>query len=313
MMKLSSLVADYLAYKRSLGHRFVSEGFILRAFCRHLGDPSVTAVSTDSVLTFIRGQGSSSQTAARKHTALTGLYRYALARQLCAGSPLPCALPKRPSSFVPYIYTHEELKRLLDAATLTCTARAFIEDYVLRALLLVLYGAGLRLGEALALNEADVDLEQVVLTIRHTKFYKTRLVPIGVDLAHVLDEYRHRRDGCHTHSPHAPFFCFRNGQRVSASALERTFRRLRIAAGVQRAGGARHQPRLHDLRHTATVHRVIQWYRSGADVQRLLPHLATYLGHVDLSSTQHYLTLTPQLLHEASLRFERYAMENDHA
>lgn len=311
-MKLSSLVADYLAYKRALGHRFVSEGFILRSFCRHLGDVSVTAVTANSVLAFIRGKSTSPQTAARKHSALTGLYRYALARRYCTRSPLPCALPQGPSSFVPYIYTHEELKRLLDAATVTCTARTFIEDYVLRALLLVLYGAALRLSEALALNEAEIDLGQAILTIRRTKFYKTRLVPIGVDLAHVLHDYRHRRDGCHTRAPHEPFFCFRNGQRVSASALEHTFRRLRVAAGVQRSGGARNQPRLHDLRHTGTVHRVIQWYRNGVDPQRLLPHLATYLGHVDLSSTQRYLTLTPQLLHEASLRFERYAMENDH-
>ena len=162
------------------------------------------------------------------------------------------------------------------------------------------------------MNNADVDLEQSVLTIRQTKFYKTRLVPLGADLAHVLHAYRQRRDSTRTFAPYAPFFCFRNGQRVSVSALERTFRRLRIDARVQRSGGARNQPRLHDLRHTAAVHRLVQWYRSGADLQRLLPHLATYLGHVDLSSTQRYLTLTPELLHEASLRFERYAMENDH-
>ncbi len=312
-MKLASLVADYLVYKRALGHRYVSEGFILRAFCRHLGDVAVTAVSTDSALAFIRGQGVTSQTAAGKHSVLAGLYRYALARQLCAGSPLPPALPQKPSSFIPYIYTHEELKRLLDAAIMTCTARAFIADDVLRTLLLVLYGAGLRLGEALALNETDVDLEQALLTIRHTKFYKSRFVPIGVDLVQVLHDYRHRHDGRYTLAPHVPFFCFRNGQRVSASALERTFRRLRTAARVRRPGGARHQPRLHDLRHTSAVHRLIQWYQSGADLQRLLPHLAVYLGHVDLSSTQHYLTLTPQLLRQASLRFEHYAMENDHA
>jgi integrase len=104
----------------------------------------------------------------------------------------------------------------------------------------------------------------------------------------------------------------RDGRRVSRSVAERTFRRLRASAGVQRNGGPRHQPRLHDLRHAGAVHRVIAWYRSGTEVQRLLPHLATYLGHVDLSSTQRYLTLTPQLLNEASLRFERYAVENDH-
>ena len=78
-------------------------------------------------------------------------------------------------------------------------------------------------------------------------------------------------------------------------------------AGIRRDDGARYQPRLHDLRHTAAVHRLIAWYRAGADVQRLLPHLATYLGHVDLASTQRYLTMTPELLQEASRRFEQYA------
>jgi site-specific recombinase XerD len=152
-----------------------------------------------------------------------------------------------------------------------------------------------------------------VLTIRRTKFFKSRLVPLGRDLSRTLQEYRCHRDGRHPDGPTTPFFCFRNGQRVTIPALERTFRRLRVAAGIRRDGGPRRQPRLHDLRHAAAVHRVIQWYRQGRDVQRLLPHLATYLGHVDLSSTQRYLTLTPSLLHEASVRFERYAMEHDHA
>ena len=82
---------------------------------------------------------------------------------------------------------------------------------------------------------------------------------------------------------------------------------LRQHAGVSREGDARNQPRLHDLRHTAAQHRLIAWYRSGCDVQRLLPQLATYLGHVDLSSTQYYLTITPELLSEANQRFARYA------
>jgi integrase len=81
---------------------------------------------------------------------------------------------------------------------------------------------------------------------------------------------------------------------------------------VRREGGARRQPRLHDLRHTAAVHRLIAWYDSGADVQALLPKLATYLGHVDLTATQRYLTLTPELLRQASRRFEHYAMERNH-
>jgi integrase len=88
---------------------------------------------------------------------------------------------------------------------------------------------------------------------------------------------------------------------------EELFRRLRQHAGVYREGNARNQPSLHDLRHTAAQHRLVAWYRSGCDVQRLLPQLATYLGHVDLSTTQYYLTMTPELLHEASQRFAHYA------
>ena len=94
--------------------------------------------------------------------------------------------------------------------------------------------------------------------------------------------------------------------------MRSAFRRLRIQAGVQRNDGARYQPRLHDLRHAGAVHRLVAWYRSGADLQRLLPQLATYLGHIDLSSTQRYLTLTPELLREASMRFERYFKETHH-
>ena len=311
-MRLAILVTNYLAYKRALGHRLASDEYILRAFCRHLGAVPMRGVSTERVRAFIRGTGTTVATAVRRHRVLAGLYRYARLRHHLGLDPLPPAPVEGASSFIPYIYSQEELKRLLDAGAAACTPRASIEDDVLRTLLLVLYGAALRLGEALALNGADVDLEQAVLTIRRTKFNKSRLVPMGHDLARTVRAYRRRRDPDDRAAPTAPFFCLRDGRRVSRSVAERTFRRLRASAGVHRDGGPRHQPRLHDLRHAAAVHRVIAWYRSGAEVQRLLPHLATYLGHVDLSSTQRYLTLTPQLLNEASLRFERYAMENDH-
>jgi len=87
---------------------------------------------------------------------------------------------------------------------------------------------------------------------------------------------------------------------------------LRRHARVQRHDGGCFQPRLHDMRHSFAVHRLISWYRQGADVQRLLPQLATYLGHVHIAATQRYLTMTPELLREASQRFERYAWEGAH-
>lgn len=94
---------------------------------------------------------------------------------------------------------------------------------------------------------------------------------------------------------------------------EMAFCRLRVRAKVMdETAATRHQPRLHDLRHSFAVHRLITWYRDGADVQRLLPKLSTYLGHVHISGTQRYLTLTPELLREAGLRFERYALGSSH-
>lgn len=312
-MKFSRLVTDYLGYRRALGNRFYSEGFVLRSFCRHVGDAQPRGVSAATVRSFFLNGRSTVMTAVKKRRVLAGLYRYAYARGYGRLPPLP-TLPTAPrSSFVPYIYSLADLRRLLDATPEVCAVRqSLIGDYTLRALILTLYGAGLRLGEALRLNEADVDLKDAVLTIRDTKFFKARFVPIGKDLWRVLTDYRKRRDHRHPCQPDSPFFEFRNGARMNRSVVELRFRRLCAAAGVRREGGARVQPRLHDLRHAAAVHRLLRWYRAGVDVQQQLLRLATYLGHKDLSGTQRYLTLTPQLLRAAGRRFERYATETSH-
>ena len=105
----------------------------------------------------------------------------------------------------------------------------------------------------------------------------------------------------------AAFFLGRRGRAIGRQTAERYFRIIRDRIGLKRRDGAYFQPRLHDLRHTFAVHRLVAWYRSGADVQRLLPQLSTYLGHVGLAETQHYLSMTPELLREASRRFESYA------
>lgn len=313
-MKLSHVVCAYLSHKRSLGHRFRCEGDVLKAFCKATDDKAIADIDYEAVLTFLGGGAPITGYWIKKHHVLSGLYRFAAIRGLVKGSPLPRRIPTASNpAFVPYIYTDAELKRLLANVPAVCAGRVPIEDYVFRAVLLVLYGAGLRIGEALSLAMADVDLEGATLLIRETKFFKTRIVPMGGDLTKILAEYVLLRNRRHKVTPDAPFFCFLSGLPLSKSAAESAFRRLRTCAGIQREGGSRRQPRLHDLRHSAAVHRLVAWYRTGLDLQDLLPKLATYLGHVDLSSTQRYLTMTPELLREASLRFERYATEADHA
>jgi integrase/recombinase XerD len=173
-------------------------------------------------------------------------------------------------------------------------------------LLLLLYGTGLRVSEALALNQAEVDLTTAVITIRATKFYKTRLVPLGAELQQALAAYRAQRPS--TSDAKAPFLTNKDGTRLIYRTINQAFGKLRKRAGVQRQAG-RFQPRMHDLRHTFAVHRLVSWYQSGADVQRLLPQLSTYLGHAHLRATQVYLTMTPELLTAASARFAAYASQ----
>ena len=166
----------------------------------------------------------------------------------------------------------------------------------------------MRSGEARRLTLADVDLNDAVLTVHDSKFYKSRMVPVGPQLAHVLTTYAARR----VRRPlpqgkDSSFLANRDGTPLAGSTVRDAFAGLRRIAGIHGADGARQSPRLHSFRHAFAVHRLTAWYRQGADVQRLLPMLSTYLGHADPAGTQVYLSMTPELLQQASLRFERYA------
>ena len=307
-MNLARVVHDYVALKQSMGSRFRTEATILKAFCKAVGDVAITDVEPQQVASYLAGTGPVTRHWHRKYEALSGFYRFALGRGYVTLSPLPKTVPKRPQPFRPYIFPEEELRRLFKAAGEFEAPRMALQGATLRPLLLLLYGAGLRISEALALTLADVDLTASLLTIRESKFYKTRLVPIGPRLTATLRAYADdRRQQGHTNDPASPFFVTRTGIAVTRGMAERAFVRLRTIAGIAREDGARYQPRLHDLRHAMAVHRLVAWYREGADVQRLLPQLATYLGHVDVAATQRYLAMTPELLREASRRFERYA------
>lgn len=259
---------------------------------------------------YIAGTGPVTAFWHRKHQVLLGFYRFALARGYVTISPLPKIVPKPPRVFVPHIYSQDELRRLLKA-TASCdnNSHSNIESDTCRTLILLLYGAGLRISEALALTLADVNLSAGILHVQASKFYKTRLVPLSPDLTCVLSTYATKREIRYPSYPEASFFVSRTGSRLTRRSAEHTFSRLRLRAGVMRHDGARYQPRFHDLRHAFSVHRLVAWYRQGADVQRLLPQLATYLGHVHIAATQRYLTMTPELLQEANKRFEHYARE----
>ena len=307
-MRLHDLVNVYVDYKHSLGMRFRSQAPVLRAYCRAMGDIPVEEVKPECVLAFISGTGPLTARWLEYHRVLGGLYRYAISRGFAATSPLPTDTPKLPPPLTPYIYSVDELKRLLLATDTLQTPNSPLRAMTMRSLLLLLYGTGMRIGEALSLTLQDVDLEERLLTVRDTKFYKTRLVPIGPRLTITLTDYlTQRRRLPLPQSEASSFLAACTGIRLDYKRVNKLFCRLRKAAQVRRELSARYPPRIHDIRHAVAVYRLIAWYCAGADVQRLLPQLATYLGHVDIASTQHYLSMTADLLQEASVRFERYA------
>jgi site-specific recombinase XerD len=187
--------------------------------------------------------------------------------------------------------------------------RESLEPETVHTILLLLYGAGLRVSEALSLTLAEVDLKQAVLTIRDSKFFTSRLVPVGSQLNDSLKKYAsHRIKAGHSQSEDVAFFVKRNGQPVNIFNLQNAYRRILKQTGIGRTDVADRYPRLHDLRHAFAVHRLTAWYQEGKDVQKLLPQLSVYLGHRKLANTSTYLTMTPELLHQASQLFEQYAL-----
>lgn len=314
-MNINGLVTQYVTFRRTLGERCKTNEDVLRSFCRAVGPRTRMArIREDHVTEFLAGSGRITNTWHVKYSALKGFFEFAMGRGHVRRSPLPAQFPKRLPTLVPYIYTRAEIRRLLDAIPSVRLPKR-MEPQTLRAILLLMYGAGLRRGEVLNLSAADADLENSLLTIRDTKFFKCRWVPIGRDLTNVLNEYaRWRCDRFPRAGIDSRFFLDCNGAPLTWWPLHHAFDRLRRYAGVTRSDGERYQPRMHDLRHTFAVHSLTDWYRRGLDVQRLVYHLSVYLGHSQPADTQVYLTMTPELLQQAGTCFERYARgEDDHA
>jgi len=304
-MKLAAAVDVYLMHRRAMGQKFDSPSVALRAFSRRYGNRSLQGITSAEVKQLLDVPQTGPAAWRRKYGVLRDFFAYWRCRGKVNAVPMPLAAPKYTQTFVPYIYSRRELRLLLDAVP-RCQRRSTCRtsEITLRTLLLFLYGTGMRMGEALRLRLVDVDLDRAVITIRGTKFYKSRLVPLGADVVQVLRQYLATPGRWNQH--YRPLFQSRQHKRLGHSTVDANFRRLCILAGVRRSDTSSRQPRLHDLRHTFAVHRLTEWYKTGANVQLLLPALSTYLGHIDLRSTQCYLTMTPELLAEANHRFQDY-------
>src|SRR6185437_14606699 len=203
-----------------------------------------------------------------------------------------------------YLYSDEEIQRLLAETLKPRVGTTSISRWVRFTLYGLLSVTGLRIGEALGLNVADVDLDHGILTIRDSKFGKSRLVPLHPSTRTALRRYLQRRNDYFDRRDIEPFFVSRHGTRMLHNDAWKSLVRLSRKIGL-RGPSDRHGPRLHDFRHRAAVQAMFHCYRSGADPERRLPALSTYLGHSNLRHTYWYLHQHPALMKGAVRRLER--------
>ena len=310
---LQSPLADgirrFLATKRALGRKYVSEERELRLLDRFLVQHRVTALEhvTPVLLdTFLAGRP---RMRPRSFNHLLGvvriLFHWLVAQGALQVSPLRASRRRVTAQRLPFLFDLDQVRQLLDAAlALRDRSRGVGRGPTYRTLFALLYGLGLRVGEGCHLLRRDVDLDRAVLVVRGGKFGKSRLVPFGPRIASILREHLER--GASTLDPEAPLFTFDGHRCVHPCTASQTFLQLTRRIGFAGPAGAS-PPRLHDLRHSFAVGRLLRWYRQGVDPGPRLYHLSTFLGHVDPVSTATYLTITADLLREASRRFEDFA------
>jgi len=307
MNTLRQAVHQYLSLRRNLGFKLLEAGKGLLDFVTYMEQHQAAYITPALALAWAQ-QPQDVQPAhwAQRLSFVRGFARYRSATDSRTQVPPPGLLPFQPKRARPYLYSDEEIKSLLSAALEMPYRyqRGALRPWVFHCLFGLLSVAGLRLGEARNLELQDVDLKAAVLTIRGTKFGKTRLVPLHSSTSKVLADYISRRRRHWAKRPVSSYlFVSSWGNRLDGGEIHRTFYALSRQVGL-RGPGDSHGPRLHDMRHRFATNTLVGWYRAGQDPERLLPVLSAYLGHVHVADTQWYLSDSPELMREAMRRLE---------
>jgi integrase/recombinase XerD len=289
----SAAVADYLVTRRAMGYKLKEQGRMLGQFAIHLeGMGAEHLTMTHAVDWATQSPGASRVWCSVKLGMVRSFARYLVALDPATEIPPVGLLPEPSHRIVPHIYSDEEIARLIQAAGRLCPEHRADTYQTLIALIAV---TGMRVNESVCLDRDDVDLDQGLLTIRNSKFGKSRQLPLHPSTVDAIAAYAARRDERRPKPKSPSFFTSAIGTRVLRDNVCTVFPRLVREAGLTSPNRVR-PPRLHDLRHSFAVRCVISWYRDGLDVERRLPLLSTWLGHVAPSSTYWYLSAVPELL-----------------
>lgn len=293
-------LAGYIKLRRRLGWVFSVQEQTLRQFDRFAVAQAHRGVLTDALARAfaVAGEQPTSHRVHHRYMTVRGFAEYLGSVEPRTARLDPKAFSYRKRRRPPYVFTDDELERLLHETTQCSRYRVLCLSY--HAMIGLAVSCGLRRREVVALDLSDVDLTQGVLTVRQSKFQKDRLVPVDPSTLAVLRAYAAERTSRRAQAGVEAFFLATRGGRFAADDVGVMFRRLVRRLDLHPPGGA--PPTFYSLRHTFAVRRLIAWHRAGVDVQALLPALATYMGHVEYTYTAHYLTATAELLAAAGDR-----------
>lgn len=305
---LGVMMAEHVTLMRNRGYKYAAQPAWLLRFDRFLQlNPALEAEPLGVMLEHWAAAKST-----RHHAAECEKLKRTLAKMLRRRDPsIPPRRPDpRPQQDVakqwrkPHIYTPADVRRMLDLALSYPSPRAPLRPLSIYTMLLLAYCAGLRRGELARLDLRDVDFQRGTITIRETKFFKTRILPLPNGVMADLQSYlvARRQAGASQDPCSGLFWHEQGGGRYTQEAIAWMLVDIIRRAGLKPLQG-RTGPRLHDLRHSMVVNRILEWYRAGINPQERLPFLATYLGHRDVNSTLVYITVTQDLLHLANERF----------
>jgi integrase len=300
---LRQALADYLALRRTLGFRLRTVGRILGQFVDYLDDNGVHTPTIDHAVAWANlPDGASTAWRAIRLSAVRGFGAYLHSLDETVAVPPSDLIRHGPDRATPYLYSDREIGDLVTAAG---DLRPRLRAATYQTLIGLLATGGLRVSEAIALDTSDLDGERDLLTIRDTKFGKSRLVPLHPTAIGALGEYIQLRDQTRPRPTCPALLVSTAGTRLRHSNIGLTFNRLTQQAGITRRS-ATCRPRPHDLRHSFAVASVLGWYRDGVDVETMMPYLSTYLGHTDPKHTYWYLSAAPELMALAGHRLHMH-------
>jgi integrase/recombinase XerD len=302
MSRLDAALKEYLAIRRGLGFQLREVAGCLVNFVAFLQTEGASYITTELALRWA--------TRPAEAQSATWAWRLSMVRRFAAWhsameprTEIPAAslLPYRYQRKKPHIYSDEEIEKLLRRTAQLASPKG-LRAHTYTTLFGLLAVSGMRVSEAVKLDRSDVDLDHGILTIRRTKFGKSRHVPVHSTTTDALKQYAATRDRA-VPKPTAAFFVSERGLRITDCMARYTFATLSQQLGLRSIAKSHGRgPRLHDMRHRFAACTLIHWYRAGLDVERELPKLATYLGHVHINETYWYLEAVPELLQLATDR-----------